>query len=145
MLIAGPLCYLASPFTHYPLGYDRAESDVARIAGHLIYAGVRLFLRVPGDRDHSFQTLVITHSRPSFCPIAHSGPLVRHGKLDPVDAKLWRAINAPSVAACGVLIVTRLEGWDKSDGIAGETLDFKERGAPIFDLCPESLIMTRRV
>jgi hypothetical protein len=22
-------------------------------------------LRVPGDRDHSFQTLVITHSRPS--------------------------------------------------------------------------------
>jgi Domain of unknown function (DUF1937) len=120
--IAGPLCYLASPFTHYPLGYDRAESDVARIAGHLIYAGVRL-----------------------FCPIAHSSPLVRHGKLDPVDAKLWRAINAPLVAACGVLIVTRLEGWDKSDGIAGETLDFEERGAPIFDLCPKSLIMTRRV
>jgi hypothetical protein len=119
--IAGPLCYLASPFTRYPLGHDRAESDIARLAGILINTGVRL-----------------------YCPIAHCGPLVRHGGLDPVDAKLWRAVNEPFVRLCTVLIVARLEGWNRSDGVAGETFEFHERRAPIFDLCPKSLVMTRR-
>jgi hypothetical protein len=119
--IAGPLCYLASPFTRYRLGHERAVADIARIAGHLIHAGVKL-----------------------FCPVAHSWPLVRYGKIDPIDDKLWHSINAPFVEACGVLIVARLEGWDASEGIADETTAFVERAAPIFDFCPTSLLMTRR-
>ena len=119
--IDGPLCYLASPFSRYRLGHERAVADIARIAGHLIHAGVKL-----------------------FCPVVHCDPLVRFGKLKPTDAALWRRINAPFVEACSVLIVARLEGWDASAGIADETTAFVERAAPIFDLCPKSLLMTRR-
>jgi hypothetical protein len=116
-----PFCYLASPFTHYRLGHERAVADIAKIACHLIHAGVRL-----------------------FCPVAHSAALVQHGKIDAVDGALWQSINAPFVKVCSILIVTRLEGWDASEGIADETAKFMTRRLPIFDLCPKSLMMTRR-
>jgi hypothetical protein len=45
---------------------------------------------------------------------------------------------------CDVLIVVHMESWDTSKGIAMEVEHFERSGKPIFDMDPETLVMTRR-
>lgn len=116
-----PFAYLASPYSLYPHGRDRAVEDVALIAATLIHAGVQL-----------------------FCPVAHSALLVRAG-IPPLDGTLWARINAPFLGCCSVLILARMDGWRESSGIAAEVDFFERHAKPIYDLYPATMQMTRRV
>jgi nucleoside 2-deoxyribosyltransferase len=116
----GPFAYLASPFSLYPHGHEKAVEHVGLIAATLIHAGVRL-----------------------FCPVAHSWPLAGAG-LAPTDHALWARVNDPFLRFCSVLIVAHMEGFENSSGIAREVDFFERRKKPIYDLEPSTMTMVRR-
>ncbi len=118
--ISTPLAYLASPFTRYIHGHERAVLDISLIASKLTLSGVKL-----------------------FCPIAHGYPLILYGGLDPIDENLWREINAPFLQACEILIVAMLDGWQDSTGVTEEIAQFTTARKRIFYLQPQTLLMTR--
>jgi hypothetical protein len=115
------LCYLATPYTHYKSGLDQAFKDAARLAAHLLMAGVKV-----------------------YSPICHTHPIAVFGGLNPRDHSIWLPFDEAMMAAAQTLIVAHLEGWLESHGIAHEVKFFQAAGKPIFDLDPRSLIMVRR-
>jgi hypothetical protein len=108
------LVYLASPYSLYPHGLDRACDDVCEVAGHLISAGVRV-----------------------FSPVAHSHPIAMASGIDPLDQVTWLELDEAIAPSCGALVVAELEGWDKSDGVAKEIKWFATR--PIYYLNPKTM------
>lgn len=64
-----------------------------------------------------------------FSPIAHSHPIAQHMKpgMD-VAGDFWQAQDAPYVEACSRIVVLKLPGWEKSNGVTHEIARFKERG-----------------
>lgn len=115
------LCYLATPYTKYEPGIERAFTDAARLAGHLLRSGLRV-----------------------FSPIVHGHPIAIIGKIDPRDLTIWLPFNTLMVKAADVLIVAHLPGWDASTGVAEEIEAFGASGRPIYDLNPNTLLMIRR-
>lgn len=111
------LWYTATPYTRYIKGWHGAYIDACKIAARIqVRYGVII-----------------------FCPIAHCHGMTIHGELPPVDPKFWEDFNRPYIAACGGLIVAKLEGWDHSSGIAGEIRDFRAAHKPILYCDPETL------
>lgn len=119
--MSSPLAYLATPYSKYPHGIERAFADAAALAARLMLAGVKV-----------------------YSPIAHTHPLAVHGGLDPLDHAIWLSFDEAMMAAAGVLIVAHLDGWAESMGIAHEIAFFERAGKPVFDLDPANLLMTRR-
>ncbi len=115
------LCYLATPYTRYAGGLDQAFKDAAKIAAHLLMAGVKV-----------------------YSPICHTHPIAVFGQLDPLDHSIWLPFDEAMMAAASTLIVAHLDGWHESYGIAHEVKFFQAAGKPIFDLDPRSLNMVRR-
>jgi hypothetical protein len=116
------LGYLATVYTHYRGGLDRAHEDACRIAAKLLWSGVMV-----------------------YSPIAHSHPLAIHGALDPLQVELWYKHNELMMDRCDTLIVALMAGWDKSEGIAHEINYFLHMNKPIYNLDPHSLSMKRRI
>lgn len=115
------LCYLATPYTRYKSGLEQAFKDAARIAAHLLLAGVKV-----------------------YSPICHTHPIAHFGNLDPLDSSIWLPFDEAMMRACGVLIVGQLDGWEDSVGVAHEVKFFETAGKPIYDLDPRTSLMTRR-
>lgn len=101
------LWYLATPYTKYKFGLDRAHLDACRAAAGLIKRGVHV-----------------------FSPVAHSHPIAILGDIDPVDHDLWMELDGRILKTCDGLIVLRMAGWDESRGIAVEMAAFKRAGKP---------------
>ncbi|WP_291854826.1 DUF1937 family protein [Bradyrhizobium sp.] len=116
-----PLCYLATPYSRYPGGIERAFADAARLAAKMILAGVKV-----------------------YSPIAHTHPLAVHGGLDPLDHALWLPFDEAMMNAARVLIVAHMEGWQESAGIAYEVAYFERHNKPIFDLNIATMVMAKR-
>lgn len=115
----GALCYLATPYTKYKDGdIDAAFRDAAKLAAQLLRAGIKV-----------------------YSPIAHTHPIAIHGKIDPLDHKIWLPFDEAMMDACDVLIVAEMEGWRESKGIAHEVAVFKLAAKPIFHLDPLTLSM----
>ena len=119
---AGKLYYLASAYTHYPEGLDKAAEHAAAIVADLLVIGIH-----------------------TFSPIVHGHPVSTVGQLDHLDLDLWYPFNETMMARCDVLIVAHLPGWETSKGIAHEIAFFNEMRKPIFDLDPKTLSMSRRM
>ncbi len=103
--------YLASPYTLYPLGKDRAFSDISRIAWQLIEAGV-----------------------PVFCPIAHSTPIARHTIPENDTHDVWLPLDLHLMRGSVGIIVAKMDGWDQSYGVQFEIDYFTKIGKPIIYL-----------
>jgi NTP pyrophosphatase (non-canonical NTP hydrolase) len=116
-----PLAYLASPHTHYPAGVDAAWRDICAIAARLITTGVCVY-----------SPIVCTHL------------LQGHGAPPYTDHAFWLKFDEPMMRVCDVLIVVHMPSWETSNGIAMEVAHFEQAGKPIFDMDPETLVMTRR-
>lgn len=116
------VAYLATPYSKYPGGIEKAFIDASALASRLLVAGVNV-----------------------YSPIAHTHPLAVHGGLDPLDHSIWLPFDAAMMAASSVLIVAHMEGWAESKGVAHEIFVFEAAKKPIFDLNPETLTMVRRV
>lgn len=110
------LCYLASPYSRYEPGIDRACDDVSEIAGRLMAAGVRL-----------------------FCPVSHSHTIAMASGLDPLDHKLWMDMDEAIAAYCNALVVVELDGWRTSKGVGAEIAWFATR--PKYFLNPVTMAL----
>jgi nucleoside 2-deoxyribosyltransferase len=117
----GPLCYLATPYSKYRPSIEAAFIDASKLAATLLRAGVKV-----------------------YSPIAHTHPIAVYGKIDPLDHAIWLPFDEAMMDIANVLIVARMDGWEASRGIAHEVDFFTRQGKPVYDLCPKSLIMTRR-
>lgn len=100
--------YLATPYSNYAAGHEAAFKEAARIAAWLATKGVIV-----------------------YCPIAHSHPMAESGLLPKTDHDLWMKLDAPFVAGATHCIVAKMDGWDKSRGVAFEIEAFQKAGKPI--------------
>lgn len=93
------LIYLASPYTHedHEVMSFRYEAALAHI-------------------HESLTTL--THAT-LYSPVVHYHPVAERYEL-PRDYEFWKHRNTDLICVAKELWVLRLEGWDKSKGIAGE-------------------------
>lgn len=117
--ITDPLCYLATPYSKLEL--VKAFEDAARIAAALLSSGMKV-----------------------YSPIAHTHPLAIYGHLDPLDHSIWLPFDEAMMRVCDALIVAHMSGWDESVGIAHEIAFFAHADKPIFDLNPDTMVMTKR-
>lgn len=115
------IAYLATPYSKFKPDPAAAFRAACKIAAHLVCAGIKV-----------------------YSPIAHTHPIAVHGALDLLDHAIWLPFDEAMMEASSVLIVAHLEGWNESIGIAHEVKFFEERGRPIYDLDPRSLMMVRR-
>jgi len=115
------LAYLATPFTLYKPGLERAAYEAKRIAAALLKSGVIV-----------------------YSPIAYTFDLAETGGLDHLDLTIWLPLEERMCAACDVLIVGRMDGWAQSAGVNRESERFEIAGKPIYDLNPDTLVMISR-
>lgn len=120
-MVVTSLAYLATPYTKYSTGLERAFVEACKLAGRLIQAGVHV-----------------------YSPIAHCHPIAIHGGIDPLDQTLWLDLDRAMLHACRTLIVAHMDGWQQSTGVAHEVGFFELRHRPIFDLDPKTLLMVKR-
>jgi hypothetical protein len=116
-----PILYLATPYTRYPGGLDRAFEAAARLAARLMRAGHHV-----------------------YSPIAHTHPLAIHGKIDPRAHAIWMPFDEAMMHAANGLVVAHMNGWRVSRGIAEEVAFFEQHRKPIFDLEVGTLKMRQR-
>lgn len=105
--------YLASPYSRYPGGMERAHFLACLGAGHLIDSGV-----------------------PVFSPIAHSHPIAKFSGLDKTDHAVWLPSDEPIMKAAHGIIVLKLDGWADSYGVQQEMKWFASVGKPIVYMTP---------
>ena len=105
--------YLASPYSKYKDGLERAFIVVCNNAGLLIAAGV-----------------------PVYSPIAHTHSIAVHAGMDPFDHKIWLPADEPMMHAAHGLIVLKMQGWEESYGIGEELKIFTAAGKPIIYMEP---------
>ena len=119
--MANSLAYLATPYSKWKLGPEAAFIEASKLAARLLVSGVKV-----------------------YSPIAHTHPLAYYGGLDLLDLSIWLPFDEAMMERCDVLIVAHMDGWQESKGIAHEIEFFKRAEKPIFDLDPETLVMTKR-
>ena len=95
--------YLASPYSKYPDGLEKAFLDAARAAGWFNNRGISV-----------------------YSPIVHTHPIAKVAGIDPVDQEFWLEVDRPMMNAAHGLIVLQLEGWEESSGIAYEIEVFQD-------------------
>jgi nucleoside 2-deoxyribosyltransferase len=110
------LAYLATPYSLYQAGIDKAFEDACAVNARLAERGVT-----------------------AFSPIAHSHPIAMHGRLNPKDGMFWIKHDELFIERCDLLIVAQLDGWEVSEGVTFEIDAFKCAGKPIYYLNPKTL------
>jgi hypothetical protein len=110
---AGGFWYLATPYTRYRAGHEKAAEDAAREAARLMDAGVEV-----------------------FSPIAHTHPISKFSAVSNTDPNFWLDRDQPFMDAAKGLIVCMLDGWDESSGVEYEIYEFTRAGKPIVFMIP---------
>lgn len=110
------LIYLASPYSRYKYGLDRAFRDVATIAGKMLLAGAKV-----------------------YSPIVHTHPIAIEANINPYDLNIWLPFDEAMMDAAGSLVIAMMLGWDESKGIEHEIDFFRKREKPIYMMDPYTL------
>ncbi len=105
--MAAAFFYLATPYSRYPHGKEMANHVACEVAARCFKAGILVFAPIPA-----------THA------IATIGGL--DGSFD-----TWEQFDVAMMSAADGLIVVKMEGWDRSDGIAREIQWCHEHGKPV--------------
>ncbi len=108
--------YLATPYTNYPEGLDRAADFAAEQAALLLKAG------------HDV-----------FSPVVHShwvATAAPEGTFDLTDGDFWLERDAPFMRASRGLIFLKAPSWEKSSGMLRELVWFVEQGKPVVFMEP---------
>lgn len=108
------LVYLASPYTHYAGGIEKAFEDVAQIAARLVETG-----------------LIV------YSPIVYTHQVAIRSSIDPKDHVFWLTFDEPFMSACDTLLIAKMDGWEQSYGIKREIERFA--GKPIQYVDPITL------
>ena len=104
----GGYWYLASPYSNYEQGLDKANEHVCQVAASLIAEGL-----------------------PIYCPIAHTHSIAMHGNLDPCMHDQWLSLDKCFEKHAAGIIVVQMPGWEKSFGVSQEIRWFRESGRPV--------------
>ncbi|MBL8599239.1 MAG: DUF1937 family protein [Devosia sp.] len=105
--------YLATPYSRYHAGIDKAAKMAAKAAAALMKMGVRV-----------------------FSPIAHSHAISLVGEIDPKDWAFWKPQNEAAIDAASALAVIKVRGWDTSVGVAYEIKRFSDAGKQVVYIEP---------
>jgi len=100
--------FLSSPYRACPAGKEYARREASRAAAQLAAAGI-----------------------PVFSPIVHGAGLVDRSHISDTDNDFWMTTDAPFMKAAYGLIILKLVGWNKSDGVRGELSNFGQAGKPV--------------
>ena len=100
--------YLATPYSKYPEGIEKAFQHACEAAAHLVREGKLV-----------------------YCPIAHTHPVAVYGGLDPFDHDIWLPQDRPFMDGAAGLIVVMMPGWAESYGIGEEIKIFRAAGKPV--------------
>ena len=65
-----------------------------------------------------------------FSPISHTHPIAVAGDL-PLGWDFWEAYDRAILAACGAIVVLRIDGWEKSKGVTAELQIAKQMGLEV--------------
>lgn len=91
------MIYLATPYSHE--SHEIRELRFVRaciVAGQLMKQGLTV-----------------------FSPIAHTHPIAVRCEL-PTGWDFWERYDREHIAACSEVLVVKMEGWDRSKGVAAE-------------------------
>lgn len=108
--------YLATPYSKYKGGIDRAYEDACSLLARLLERGFDV-----------------------FCPIAHGHGACIHGGLKALDGMFWTEVDQKHLDRAEVLLIAELPGWQDSVGVQYERDFFEETGRPIFYINPITL------
>jgi hypothetical protein len=112
-----PLIYLASPYSKYPRGLDAAHHDICVIAGKL--KGLGLY---------------------AFCPIAHCHYIAKVCDFDS-SYNFSAEFNKLMISRSDIFVIAMLDGWDQSEGVAGEKEHALLLRRPIYHLVVQERIV----
>jgi hypothetical protein len=113
--------YLATPYSKYINGPERAFKEAAAQAAVLVRAGI-----------------------PVFSPIAMTHPIAIEGDLDPLDHEIWLEADRTFMEAAKALIVCEMEGWAESYGVEEEIKAFRRMGKPVIYMTPGTVPLELR-
>lgn len=105
--------YLATPYSKYVGGLEAAFTEACRQTALLVKAGV-----------------------PVFSPIAHTHPIAMLAGMDPLDHTIWLPCDRPMMDAAWGLIVCKMDGWERSYGVAHEMDVFRQANKPVIYMKP---------
>lgn len=117
--------YLASPYTNYPAGKNRAFTDVSVVGARLLAENVAV-----------------------FCPIAQGHVLEAAGQrslVNKAEAFWLETVDEPLMRASVGMILACMDGWEKSSGVGYELRHFAEAGKPIIMLDVSDILQPRAV
>lgn len=101
------MIYIASPYTH-------PEASVRQVRYNEAMA---------------YTSWLLNKKLWCYSPIVHCHPMAIEHEM-PTDAAFWFNYNFSMLRICHDLHVLKLEGWDKSVGIAGEIAFFDQMHRP---------------
>lgn len=105
------LSYLASPYSHPdPAVKEQRFREACRVSGNLMRRGKSI-----------------------FAPIPHSHSIEQHfegGGVEGMD--FWLSQDFAVLRHCSELLVLKLEGWERSKGVAAEVELAGKLGIPVF-------------
>src|SRR6516164_1938445 len=107
-LKAAELVYLATPYSKYPAGLEKAHSEAARLTGELLKLGLRV-----------------------YSPISHTHPIAVYAGINPLDHSIWLPFDQAIMSKSDALLVAKMDKWEESYGIGEEIKWFGEAGRPI--------------
>jgi nucleoside 2-deoxyribosyltransferase len=111
--VAGGLIYLATPYSHEDTAIRDERFNIAcRVAARLMAQGHLI-----------------------FSPIAHTHPIAMAGEL-PTDWEFWKRYDHAHLDAAAQVWVLRIDGWDRSKGVAAEIEYAMSKGKPVAYICP---------
>jgi nucleoside 2-deoxyribosyltransferase len=108
-----PVIYLCSPYAHPdPAVVEQRFVAACRATAALIREG-----------------------KTTFSPIVHSYPLCQLGLPD--DWGFWREHDVKYLEACDEVLVLKLQGWERSQGVQAEVAMARALGKPVSFLMPD--------
>jgi len=114
------LLYVATPYTKFPEGHEEAFRQAASITGRLMLLGLRV-----------------------YSPITHGHPLSLYGGVPFTNHDVWLPFDRAMMEKADALIVAKMVGWHRSEGIDHEVRFFMEEGKRVYFLDPGSLEFER--
>lgn len=100
--------YMATPYSTYPSGIDRAFIDAAIAAGEFIKHGINV-----------------------YSPITHTHPIAVNSNMDPYSHDIWMPLDEQMMENAHGLIVLKMPNWQASKGISMEVEFFTVKFKPI--------------
>ena len=110
------LVYLATNYSKFPGGIQKAFEEASKLAARLIVNHIKI-----------------------FSPIAHTHPIAMYGEVNPYDHSIWLELDESMMRASQALLVAEFEGWKESYGVDQEIKIFTRDGKPIHYINPNSL------